>query len=550
MSKSPVGKVQKTKTTNEPSQDTEERRPQKPRSAEYKGKVPSDTPKTPKTPPGKIPSDILKTPKTPPEKVPSDTPKIPKTPQEKTLSEPRYPKPRPISKEKVASGTPKTPKSQGKSVLQTRSPRPRPPSAEKVASDTPKPKGYIPVNDLEEWHSDAEQPVSEPHYSTEKPKSPEKVPSDAPKTPKPQQGLVENTEQPFLPTSTDKPISPEDDQSKKGKESKDKLALKKSKSPSPKKLLLEECPTGDGPIGSLHTEFMYYSSVLKEVTPTLTNFATKQRIFEWIDKLYQAAYFTSPLILKRNLYLVQLVLTSINNELYGVFVHSPPPPEAALPPVDAWCPGKIPTARWEKITFWDDLFTAATEEIYDSESYILKCYYHGNECNGNNDEPPNEKAAGELLDQEFKFFLYIIQPYLTFITDPRIKLNVALWLQHLSRIQTCSCTVMKGIRNDYMQALIGYVQDIRLVGPFQNLPEEDVLIPLAEAAEKLTENAKPIGTPLGREADNFLSMQPQPKNGAFCYVAVSGQLQQMDYPTAPENKDSKLETQKKLSTAF
>ncbi|KAJ8982707.1 hypothetical protein NQ317_004516 [Molorchus minor] len=125
---------------------------------------------------------------------------------------------------------------------------------------------------------------------------------------------------------------------------------------------------------------------------------------------------------------------------------------------------------------------------------------------------------GGILDQEFQLFLYIAKPYAYLITNGNDRTRVAAWLQMLCSIHgnTC-CSGMKAIRNDYMMALLGSV------GPFADLPSWKTLKPLAEAAKDSSEN-QPIIDPTGSEANEFLLEQPMPDDGAFCYIALTGEM--------------------------
>lgn len=64
---------------------------------------------------------------------------------------------------------------------------------------------------------------------------------------------------------------------------------------------------------------------------------------------------------------------------------------------------------------------------------------------------------------------------------------------------------------------------MRAVGPFIELPSWKTLPPLAEAAKAASEN-HPITDPTGTEANDFLLGQPMPDDGAFCYIALTGEL--------------------------
>ncbi|KAK9509616.1 hypothetical protein O3M35_006885 [Rhynocoris fuscipes] len=155
----------------------------------------------------------------------------------------------------------------------------------------------------------------------------------------------------------------------------------------------------------------------------------------------------------------------------------------------------------------------------------MGCSVHDS-CGQDSDEEGYKPRTGTLLDQEFMYFLHMAKPYAALIPHPAGKAKVALWLQTLATIRVTSCLAMKGIRNDYMQTLLGYIHDLRVTGPFQDYPSrESPLPPLTELA-KLYPNASVMGitNPGCAEADEFIASQPKPENGAFCYVAVTGNL--------------------------
>lgn len=67
------------------------------------------------------------------------------------------------------------------------------------------------------------------------------------------------------------------------------------------------------------------------------------------------------------------------------------------------------------------------------------------------------------------------------------------------------------------------MHDLRLIGPFAEYPPWRTLPPLAEAAKMAAEN-RPITDPTGPEATHFLAKLPKPNDGAFCYIAITGEL--------------------------
>jgi len=83
---------------------------------------------------------------------------------------------------------------------------------------------------------------------------------------------------------------------------------------------------------------------------------------------------------------------------------------------------------------------------------------------------------------------------------------------------------MKGVRNDYTMALLGYLYDLRLTGPFEHPPPNGPLETLETAMDRL-KDTYPLTVPTQTDVDEFLSDQPTPADGgAFCYIAISGDL--------------------------
>lgn len=52
----------------------------------------------------------------------------------------------------------------------------------------------------------------------------------------------------------------------------------------------------------IHTEFLYYSAMLKEIAPRLSSERDRQRIIPWIKKMFRPEYHSSVLREKRNKY--------------------------------------------------------------------------------------------------------------------------------------------------------------------------------------------------------------------------------------------------------
>lgn len=62
-----------------------------------------------------------------------------------------------------------------------------------------------------------------------------------------------------------------------------------------------------------------------------------------------------------------------------------------------------------------------------------------------------------------------------------------------------------------------------MVGPFSEYPPWRTLPPLAEAA-KLAAVSKPLTDPSCPEAHEFMVGQQIPDDGAFCYIAITGDV--------------------------
>ncbi|XP_017774750.1 PREDICTED: uncharacterized protein LOC108561364 [Nicrophorus vespilloides] len=262
---------------------------------------------------------------------------------------------------------------------------------------------------------------------------------------------------------------------------------------------------------TLNSEFLYYSSVLKILAATLTNELDKQKIVPWAKKLFRPEYHSSQFREKRNKYLLHLTLTILNDEAYGIFTQIPP--AGALLDLESIEKEQFPAAEWELDTTWQD-----TKRNLSEEFEPLQCSVHStlDECN-------SDHLLDKILDQEFQFLLYLVKPYAALLPNSYDRTRVATWMQTLCSIADESCSSMRGIRNDYIMALLGYVHNLRLVGPFSQYPPIRALPPLAEAA-KMAAETKPITDPNGPDAAEFLASQPVPDDGAFCYIALTGDL--------------------------
>ncbi|KAF2879031.1 hypothetical protein ILUMI_27125 [Ignelater luminosus] len=262
---------------------------------------------------------------------------------------------------------------------------------------------------------------------------------------------------------------------------------------------------------AINSEFLYYSSVLKVLAPALTGESDRKMIIPWVRKLFRPEYHSSQFREKRNKYLLFLTITLLNDESYGIFRTFPP--EKAIPDIESIHHEPIPAAEWENDEMWRETLLGLPDTFQS-----LICTVH---------DTPSACAADHkldtILDQEFQFFLYLARPYAAMLNNPDDRTRIAAWLQTLCTIHGDFCSSMRAIRNDYMMALLGYIHDLRVTGPFKEYPPWSSLPPLAEAA-RLAAETKPLTDPTGPDASEFLATQPVPEDGAFCYIAITGDL--------------------------
>ncbi|XP_050426977.1 uncharacterized protein LOC126837197 [Adelges cooleyi] len=296
---------------------------------------------------------------------------------------------------------------------------------------------------------------------------------------------------------------------------------------------------------SINIELVYYTAMLKKFAPNLSKEKDKEKVIPWIRKLYAAEYATEYFKTKRNRYLFTMILSILNDEMYGVF--KSPPPNGPLKSPDSFSIAVMPLATWEMDSMWEEMLKG------EDNNAVAQCSMHA-ECPP--EEPDEEeteitadmadeekqriaeendkkkldkskkKMFSSLLDWEFQYLLHVARPYAALITCAQDKTRVAKWLQKLCgvRIET-ACLKMKGVRNDYMMTLLGYLYDLRLTGPFEHPPPDGPLESLNKAMEKLKDSF-PLTVPTQNDVNEFLAGQPAPADGgAFCYIAISGDLQ-------------------------
>lgn len=192
--------------------------------------------------------------------------------------------------------------------------------------------------------------------------------------------------------------------------------------------------------------------------------------------------------------------------------------------------------EWEREKSWD----IRLEAIKDADKLALKdpklrmhrqkdvkkCSIHVDEC------PTDEvfKKVGQCLDNQFKFLLTLSESYQQVMTSEKEKIN--LWLQALSRVDKDACVEMKGIRNDYIMLIIGYLVNGELKGPFEDFPT-GCLQPMTQAIatyiakrknEPKDEKGKVPLNPVSNTVEAFMNSVPKIDEGAFALLSISGNL--------------------------
>ncbi|XP_043489335.1 uncharacterized protein LOC122515906 [Polistes fuscatus] len=263
---------------------------------------------------------------------------------------------------------------------------------------------------------------------------------------------------------------------------------------------------------TLATEFQYYGAAIRNLAPAMSRVEDKSRIIPWVDKLFAAEYHVEILRDKRNRYLSSLTMNMLNDELSGVFVEDPP--IGSLKDLSNETVIKAPLAEWELDTTWSE-YVASLPDDYEE----IPCSFHDE----NSFCEQDTFEMDEQMDNEFWFLLYQIRPYAASIPSPNARTIVTAWIQTLCRLSCNKCSKMKGLRNDYAYALYGYVRDLRIAGPFQDYPPMKYLDSLPEAARRAAKKY-PLTSPFSQEADSFIMEQPTTEEGAFCYIAVTGDV--------------------------
>jgi hypothetical protein len=203
-------------------------------------------------------------------------------------------------------------------------------------------------------------------------------------------------------------------------------------------------------------------------------------------------------------------------------------------------------AEWQNGQYWaqrlenekstqNALSKSSKVRIQPKKDNNNKCSIHGLDAECPKDTT-NEKI-GDCLDKQFEYLLAMAESYKELLKSDNVsggdKVNrVNLWLQALSRIDKSACVYMKGIRNDYIMVLVGYLVNGELKGPFEDIPTEH-LQPLTHAIatyiarRALKDDVSDKQVPLNPASDtieNFMNECPSVEEGAFALLALSGNI--------------------------
>ncbi|XP_055631312.1 uncharacterized protein LOC129771571 [Toxorhynchites rutilus septentrionalis] len=266
---------------------------------------------------------------------------------------------------------------------------------------------------------------------------------------------------------------------------------------------------------TLDTEYNYYRALLQELIPALHNPDEQEHANRWLTRLTDLSLNVKNLRDKRNRFLMMLCLCLFTGHVQTPF-DSPPP--AKLPELSTMKKPKFSPAEWHTAAGeWKEHLALMNELLKKLKLPApRKCSVHPKLCSGGKD------ARGTFLDRQFEFFLHLARSYLRSLNtypDSRIACR---WIEALSQIDQNCCIRTKGIRNDYMLFLMGYLLQHRLLGPFCRLP----VLPLEElmdGARKAAESEPliKVNTPEVNREHDFLKHFPLPEEGVFAFISLS-----------------------------
>lgn len=294
---------------------------------------------------------------------------------------------------------------------------------------------------------------------------------------------------------------------------------------------MDQTKTADQ-ILNLDLEYRFYNTIIRDLIKKERGLTQehKLKLLPWLNKLHSPELSATILREKRNRYLLMMCIMMLTKDP-AKSVFNKPPPEDMLPDIHTLKGYPMPLADWETDTTWDEiLFEKEEMDKFDvnksrlskkRQGEDMRCLIHYLGACPTDTEL--DHLVGQTLDKQFKFFLYIGKPFAALLPHATERTLAGKWLQTLCTVNKNSCAVGKGIRNDYMMCLLGYLSNKRLMGPFQEHPVSSQLAPLCQAA-KMCADKRPILDPTHPRAEQFLKDLPYPEEGAFAFVSLTGDL--------------------------
>lgn len=234
----------------------------------------------------------------------------------------------------------------------------------------------------------------------------------------------------------------------------------------------------------------------------------------WINRLLSPEFNIDAIKDNRNRHMLMLCLFLINDENDEENIFKELPKLEILFEINTRIFST--TAKWEMEYLWFDEFCNEIGIDGAPDLRSITCHIHQT-C------PTDDMniSVGQALDRQFRFFLYLVRSYALKLPYSTLRLKAAIWFRMFRTINDHSCAMLKGIRNDYMMLLLGYISNEMLIGPFQKYPE-NVLLPLCEVVNAPQQDLL-CDTPHAI-INGMLANTPKPIEGAFAIISIGKHL--------------------------
>lgn len=272
-----------------------------------------------------------------------------------------------------------------------------------------------------------------------------------------------------------------------------------------------------------------HSLLIREIYPTIKD--AHKKWGSWIKVIHSPEYNILSLKTKRNCIAAKICINMMMDEdNYEEFFKNFTANDfnERLPDVTEMSDKIVHKFDWEN-SFWEEIL-----QDYQTINFIdnSKCSVHESTryCPREKNSHTNTLSHNteKLLDNQFRFLLHLTQPMVNLLGSPTktpTKNRTCQWIEKLCTIHcNTKCIVAKGVRNDYMTCLVGYLYYNELPGPFAKHPGDE-LIPLPLAAKYESDNISKSDPshPLSEEFMKNLQ-NPDPDEGAFALISVTGDL--------------------------